>query len=1031
MSPWPWIGQWSEAWSGPWCSRSSTGRYAGSYVLASRVRHKNRHSLMANSENTSHSIDVRQNGSVFKVADGSSQLGARLPRREFRLAGFMLAAIVLVFASATTDGLHGQELADDFFEKHVRPLLVTHCVECHGPDQQEAGVRLDSRQALMGEDEGTPLLDPTDWAASRLLQVISYEHDVQMPPAGRLEDQSLEHLRQWVMAGAPWPATAVIGSPMEQRLVVDRQEHWAFQPIQRQFPGLEANANRHPIDVLLQKQRDAVGLSASEIADDKTRLRRLYLTLIGLPPTTDELAAFMADDRPERWTQVVDDLLAREQYGERWARHWLDVARYADTQGYAFAQDRRYPHAYTYRDYVVNSFNSDLPYDQFVMQQLAADQLDLGEDLTPLAGLGFLTVGRRFIDNNDTLDDRIDVVTRGLLGLTVSCARCHDHKYDAITAADYYALYGVMASSPDPEVKPPIGPKSQVEARQAFDEGLRQRRGELQNFRAERQKSLKQATIDRLHDYILAVYVTPPGMDLSKADDRVSLQPEDLRPKMVARWRDQLKQFRESRGPAGKWFAALDPLMSLSDAEGASAFQEKIEQWKQVQEGAELEGVERLDSKLWARLQAAGLDSKAAVAKFYADLLREVWTTFQDNGANDRAVLKVDESLRFAIEIYRNDGTPLNLTHQEIGLYLNDDDYAVMEGQLADINAYESGAPPELPRAMTVVERQPPVQPYVFLRGNPNNRGPEVPRRFLTVLSKTEPEPFPADSSGRLQLAQKIVEPDNPLTARVIVNRVWMHHFGTPLVATPSDFGVRCEEPRQRELLDFLANYLQSSGWSLKALHRLILTSNAFQQASRSRTDGLEKDPENQTYWRMNRRRMEWEALRDSMLAVTGQIDLTLGGPAIDLFRSQASNRRSLYGTIDRQDLPNLLRSFDFASPDTSSAVRPQTTVPQQSLFLMNGPLVMDLAEKVVRGAEFQALDLPEQQVQWLFQRFYLRSASETELIRCLEFVAAGLNVSLDDGGQVDEQGLAELEEQRWKLLTQAMLMSNEFCFFD
>jgi hypothetical protein len=328
---------------------------------------------------------------------------------------------------------------------------------------------------------------------------------------------------------------------------------------------------------------------------------------------------------------------------------------------------------------------------------------------------------------------------------------------------------------------------------------------------------------------------------------------------------------------------------------------------------------------------------------------------------------------------------------------------------------------------MAVADRQPPVAPYVFLRGNPNNRGPEVPRRFLTVLSQRPEEVYPENVSGRLQLAQQIVAGDNPLTARVMVNRVWMHHFGKPLVDTPSDFGVRCAPPLQLEVLDFLADYLQRHNWSLKAVHRLLLTSQAFQQDSRGAPETMQGDPENRYYTRMNRRRMEWESLRDSFLAATNQLDLSMGGPAIDLFRGQVSYRRSLYGTIDRQDLPNLLRSFDFASPDTSVAMRPQTTVPQQSLYLMNGPLLPDLATRFLQNDHWRSLRDPEDQVRWIFRRLLLRGPTASELDRSLQFLAA----TDDPDRPASGEGQGQTLQNRWETLVQTLLMSNEFCFID
>jgi hypothetical protein len=662
------------------------------------------------------------------------------------------------------------------------------------------------------------------------------------------------------------------------------------------------------------------------------------------------------------------------------------------------------------------------------------------------------------------LDDRIDVVTRGLLGLTVSCARCHDHKYDAVSAADYYALYGVLASSPDADVKPPIGPRHEVEALQAYEVKLREIQGRLDGFLDAQVAATKQHTIDRLPDYFLAAHQPPPGMDLENRD-RVPLQPDDLRPGMVRRWKERLQRMARPRQAESRWFRPWRTLMSLPEQDYAQHVQSQLEMWQSLADGtAEAAGEDEevgnaaesehdggavdaaadsgerrprlsrrpIDAELLQQLQAAQLQSKQDVARFFADVLRDVWKTFQEHGANDAAVLKVDAPLRFAIELFRGD-SPINVPKSQIGLFVSDADHEQLNALNSELDEHKATAPADLPRAMTVVERQPPTDPYVFLRGNPNNRGPAVPRRYLTLLSRDEEPAYPADRSGRLELAHQIVDRDNPLTARVIVNRVWMHHFGRPLVATPSDFGVRCDQPDQLELLDFLADYLQHHQWSLKALHRVILTSHTFQQSSQASPEALTADPTNRWYARMNRRRLEWEALRDSLLLVTGQLDGSIGGPAVDLFRSQASGRRSLYGTIDRQDLPNLLRSFDFASPDTSVAMRPQTTVPQQSLYLMNGPLVADLATKLLADPQWQGQTEVEAQVHWLFQRILLRRATGAEVDRCLQFLAqVEVPVGVADDPAAEPQVSEEAALlQRWQMLVQALLMSNEFSFVD
>lgn len=1006
-----------------------------------------------------------------------------------RATVFAFWATAFARLACAAPGFPAQSPQDDHFESKVRPLLLAKCVSCHGSEVQESNLRLDTRDHLLRGGENGATVDVQAPEQSLLLEVISYQGDIQMPPDGKLSADQIADLRQWVEAGSPWPASATMGNPMDARIADAKNQHWSFRPIGKPpIPSIpDTPEPENPIDAFIHFKLHSQQLTASPTADNRTLIRRLYFDLLGLPPSPAAVAAFAetsdtvaeADDTAEsvsaagdrsadtHWAALVDELLARPEYGQRWARHWLDVARYADSQGYAFDRDRRYPHAYTYRDYVVEALNNDLPYDQFVLQQLAADQLELGDDLRPLAALGFITVGRRFLDFNDTLDDRIDVVTRGLLGLTVACARCHDHKYDAIPAADYYSLYGVFSSSEEPEVKPVIGQRAEVEARQTYEARERELIRERDEFRKRQVELQKDFTTQRLSDYFFAMIDPNNTMNLDQTDQRVALQADDLRPRMVRRWKDRFAHFAAENNENTAVFRPFAHLIALPDAGFAQHSKNQIEIWHRILHPAENSPAageipgdapaisqadatntepkiefnqERIEASMVARLREQNFQNKRDVTDFYAQVCLEVWSTFRQHGSSDEAVLQVEKPLRPLIELWRGD-SPLNVPAGEIALFLADADFnehTALENAVAD---HQKSAPPELPRAMTVHDRSEMREPYVFLRGSEHNHGPAVPRRFLAVLSPEPRENYPSTASGRLQLAQQIVSPDNPLTARVIANRVWMHHFGSPLVDTPSDFGARCEQPVHHELLDFLASYLQENQWSLKALHRLILTSQTYRQASWDRNDGHLIDPENRLYWRMNRRRLEWEPLRDSLLAVAGQLDASLGGPAVDMFRSQASNRRSLYGTIDRQDLPNLLRSFDFASPDSSAAIRPKTTVPQQSLYMMNGDLVSQMATKIGEQPELAELIDSQEKIQWLFQRIYQRNANPEEQAACVRFIeqAPSPPISTDsstaNSSQNDPAGAIVAEkisaDKRWASLIQAMLMSNEFCFFD
>jgi len=721
----------------------------------------------------------------------------------------------------------------EFFETKIRPVLAEHCKSCHGPEKQKSGIRIDARAFLLKGNEEGPIVVPGKPEQSRLIKAIQHVGEAKMP-AKKLPDAVIADLVEWVKQGVVWPDDA--GGK-----VTDAEawrKHWAFQPVKSPaVPKIKDPATiSTPIDAFIQAKLDEKGLKANPIADRRTLLRRLKIDLLGLPATIEEVEAFEKDRSLDAVAKLVDRFLASPHYGERWARHWLDVARYADNKGYVFQEERRYPYAYAYRDWVVKSFNEDLPYDQFVMQQLAADRL-VAKGEAPAAsqaGMGFLTLGRRFLNNiHDIIDDRLDVVGRGLMGVTVGCARCHDHKFDPIPMADYYSLYGVFASSDEPKDGPLIGEPERTPDYLAFEKKL----GELQ------------ATVDKY-----------------RVDNKKELDAKN-------------RKFR-------------DELMGL---------QIKVDGFK-------------------------------ASSKF---------------------------------------------------------------------------APP---RAMILQDRPQPVEPRLFLRGNPNNPGSPVKRQFLMVATREKREPF-EEGSGRLEMARAIVSKENPLTARVFVNRVWLQHFGAGLVTTPSDFGVRTDPPSHPELLDWLAADFMENGWSIKKLHRTIVMSQAYQRTSDENPQARTLDPENRLLARANRRRL----------------DPKLGGPSVDILASPFPNRRTIYGFIDRQNLPGAFRTFDFASPDLSSPQRFQTTVPQQALFLMNHPFVQEQARWLAKRPEVEATKEPAEKIRQLYRAAYARNPDAEELKIAQDY----LKEQRPDPMRTSIAALLVAPLNEWERFAQTLLASNEFLFLD
>ncbi|MFO0928840.1 MAG: DUF1549 and DUF1553 domain-containing protein [Gemmataceae bacterium] len=752
---------------------------------------------------------------------------------------------------------------------------------------------------------------------------------------------------------------------------------------------------RNPVDALLLAKMEAKGLTPSPEADRRVLVRRLFLDLLGLPPTPDEIEAFLADRRPDAYERLVDRLLASPAYGERWGRHWLDVARYADTKGYVFQEERRYPYSYTYRDYVIGAFNDDLPYDRFLVHQIAADAVvKEGEDRRVLAAMGFLTLGRRFLNNiHDIIDDRIDVVGRGLMGLTVGCARCHDHKYDPVSMKDYYSLHGVFASSNEPGDLPLLAAPPATGPGSAFEKELQARQAKVDAFLRTATAEASAGFRARAVDYLLA------------ASDAKPLTAGDLTPMMVGRWRAYLAQAAKGHHPVLAPFVAFARLPQAEYAAKAPGYAARI--------AADAEKGKPINPRVAKAFAGPPPASLADVARKYEALFREAEAAWVEASKRPGATRLDDAPLEAIRQVLHGAGAPPVLPAEQVGRFLRRDKREQLTALRRRVDQWRASGPNSPPRAMVLVDNPTPATPRVLLRGNPGNPGPVVPRQFLEVVDPAR-QPF-RQGSGRLELARAIASKDNPLTARVMVNRVWMHHFGRPLVPTPGDFGLRGEPPLHPELIDFLATAFVDAGWSVKHLHRLILLSATYRQASDDRDPMLALDPDNAFYWRMNRRRLEFESLRDSLLVVAGTLDPRMGGPGVDITAAPFPPRRSVYGFIDRQNLPGVFRTFDLASPDSSTPRRHQTTVPQQSLFLMNSPFVQDLARAFVARPDVVAQPTDEARIDRMIRLAHGRPAEPDEVQAAVAFVRTG------SGG-----GLTP-----WERYAQVLLLSNEFAFAD
>jgi len=891
-----------------------------------------------------------------------------------------------------------------FFEREIRPLLIRHCYECHGDlKEPKGGLSLTSRAAILrGGENGAAAVagKPGD---SLLMSAVNYE-GLEMPPNGkRLSPVDVARLTRWVERGLPWPADTPEALRKAQSLVeheriaTGRASLWSLRPIVDPPLPQVRNASwpRTSLDRFVLAKLENLGLTPSPAADKRTLLRRLTFDLIGLPPTPEEMAAFEADASPDATRRVVDRLLSSPHYGERWGRHWLDVARYADTKGYVLFQDANFPWSYTYRDYVVRSLNEDLPYDRFIVEQLAADLLPLGDDRRALTALGFLTLGNGFMNNQqDVIDDRIDVVTRGLLGLTVSCARCHDHKFDPIPTKDYYSLYGVLASATEPTVPPLFEPPPQTEAYAAFAKELAERERKLKEFLDLKFEQLVSGARSRVDEYLLAAQAQvgkPPVEDFMLLADS-----NDLNPTMILRYQVFLERSAKSHDPI---LAIWHALAALPQAEFSAKAGDVVRQ--RITSGPE----RPIHPLVAGAFLGKPLKELADAAKVYRELLA---------GADVLPAAALDPNLESLRAILRAPGAPANPARNEIGvleLLPDRDSQKIRTDLLTAIEKWRAEGAAAPPRAMVVEELPQPIQPRVFVRGNPNQLGEAVPRRFLQMLSDDEPPPF-RHGSGRLELAQAIASRDNPLTARVMVNRVWQQHFGKALVSTPSDFGARSEPPMHPELLDHLAARFIEQGWSLKQLHREMVLSATYGQVSNDRPECRAVDAENELLWRMNRRRLDFETTRDALLAVSGRLDPALYGPPRQGICEPTTTRRTLYGHIDRLNLPGLFRTFDFPNPDATSPQRSVTTVPQQALFFMNSPLVQEVSRQMAARADVAKEPDAAGRIRRLYQLALARAPQREELELAQKFVADGRAMA-------------------WQELAQGLLEANEFVFVD
>jgi cytochrome c553 len=1079
----------------------------------------------------------------------------------------------------------------EFFEKRIRPLLIAECYDCHSEDSIESGLRVDSLSGLIRGGERGPALVPGKPKESLLISAVQHSGQLHMPLKDKLSQKAIADLIQWVEAGAYWPNAKPISEIRKEAVgetgplfTKAEQEFWAFQPPRE--PAVPQTRNREwaqqPLDQFVLARLEQADAEPASRADKRTLIRRATFDLIGLPPTSKEVEAFLADDSPDAFAKVIDRLLASPRYGERWGRHWLDVARYADSNG--LDENLSYANAFRYRDYVIAAFNQDKPFDQFVQEQLAGDILanQPGAENRPekITATGFLSIGAKMLAEDDQvkmqmdiIDEQLDTVGRTFMGLTLGCARCHSHKFDPIPIEDYYSLAGIFKSTKTMEnFKVVARWQEQMLASPEEIQALEQQKQQIAKLDAEIKQIVKQAddrflsaARKRSRDYLLASAIKnyhdqllkstgPIGADPGAYESHAAILVEaenfqtgnvkkattgygegigviynkgtlpniaeyEIEVPKAGRYQLEIRYAAAQSRPVelsingelvkkdaasavtGSWYPKsqewkVEGFYALKQGKNRVRLESKIPfphidklliaepRTATEQPGgvlAEIPVPENLVSSLtlqWASLikkSAEDPDSPFAIwnhliqkgsvpetlsptwerfsglnelpekerilkaADLYGTLFEEVlaeWEAYQKTEAGKETQGLPDPQREKLRQLLTDAKSLFALPSDRETWYA-----APAQEKLAarrEQKKKQEAALPVYPTAMSVSEQKP-ENLKVHLRGSHFTLGKEVPRQFLQIIEGEEQTPIDDQHSGRLQLAEWLTSGSHPLTARVMVNRIWRWHFGDGLVRTPDNFGKLGERPTHPELLDWLAVQFVKQGWSIKEMHRLIMLSSTYQMSSEYNPELAARDPENRLMWRVNRKRLEAEAIRDSILKVCGTLDLEMGGSMLGVENRKyvtstrnvnpviyQTNRRSVYLPIVRSALYQVLQAFDFADPSVLSGNRVHTTVAPQALFMMNSDFIMqqtsDFAEQVLHETHLDRAG----KVKLVYERVYSRPASELEVSRALAY----LNQYRQELEPL-EMTPEEKEQRTWQSLCRVLISSNEFLFVD
>jgi cytochrome c553 len=1074
----------------------------------------------------------------------------------FRKTLFVCAAVCSFSLTLTA-----QEDGSGYFEKNVRPLFVEKCMACHGSGSAPAmsGLSLDSRESLLKGGTRGPALVSGKPEESLLLRVVRHsEGAVKMPPGKKLSDAEIVALARWIEMGAPWG---------KQAAPVSAAKYWSFVPPQAPSVPTVRNAAmvRTPIDAFVLAELEKKGLKQAPLADKRTLIRRATYDLTGLPPTPAEVQAFLNDNSPEAFAKVVDRLLASPRYGERWGRHWLDVARYADSNG--LDENLVYKNAFRYRDYVIQAFNKDKPYDQFIREQLAGDLLPSSDNATTFerwTATGFLSLGAKMLAEDDPvkmemdiIDEQLDTTARTFMGLTIGCARCHDHKFDPIPQADYYAMAGIFKSTKTMENfrvvakwhEHVLAPKEDRDRLAAHEARIEEKRKQAAKITKAENDKLVAAVRRRIGAYLLASHevaesqrtplkpVAQPGagaivreagsfdegnvprqLEKKKAntvkdakaphyaeyrinvasagDYQIDISEEEkgrgtadllINGELVKRGEPPVEN-REASPDEGGWSAlgvfalkagqnvirlehrarfpyfeklrivpspfpagAAVPRTTVQIARkhdiNASVLEQVVEHLDRSQgaSASELHAFEtfgQANAAPWtspvAKLfTAATLKSRESIAARYQELFTQALAEWEALPAETRekpeAALQ-DPGLEALRKLLFEKFGPFRAPGDASQYYPAEAIAALrqIEKEQRDLEA----ATPDYPRAMGVCENDKITDLPIHLRGSHWNLGQTVERGFIRSVSTREVPKLGKQSSGRLELAEWLTAKDHPLTSRVMVNRMWRWHFGKGIVASVDNFGRLGEKPSNQPLLDWLAIRFIESGWSMKAMHRLMMLSTTYQLSSAWDAKNAEADPENTALWRMSRRRLEAEEIRDAIMSVSGHLD-TAGGGSIMNYKDRQyvantsrrgdidydRNLRAIYIPVVRSSMYEVFSAFDLPDPSTPNGDRDSTVVAPQALFMLNGSVVLKHSKLLAETLLNQYGPDDAARLREVYERAFSRPPTARETDQALTFLAQ-IERTLT-GPESDRRVLA------WQSLCKALIASNEFIYLN